>query len=403
MANIVIIGAGASGLMAAISASENKENHVTLLERQGRVGRKILSTGNGRCNLTNTSCTVQNYYGDDAGFAMAALTQFPPQKTIEFFRSIGLLTVEEYGGRVFPKSFFAGSVLDVLRNACEKNEVSIVTDCAVTAVSKRPDGSFEVASGTEKRSADKVIISCGGAAGNKLGGVKDGYDILKSLGHSCTKLYPALTQIRTAPEYPKALKGIRANAALKLKSAGRTIFENSGEVLFTETGVSGTAVFEASRFASTPPFADEIVLDFLPDMSESEVQDYLVSQKQIFAHNEKNRVLTGAVHPRLGMMICKMAQVGSAGMCENLSRSEIAILIDTAKAFTLKITGVSGFEAAQVTAGGIATSQFNPQTLESKITKNLYACGEVLDIDGDCGGYNLQWAWASGALAGRTL
>jgi len=403
MAGIVIIGAGASGLMAAIAASEDKDNNVTVFERQGRVGRKILSTGNGRCNLTNTICNSKNYHGEDASFAMGALAAFPPQRTIEFFKSIGLLTTEEYGGRVFPKSGFAGSVLDVLRNICEKNEAEIITDCAVTGSLKRPDGTFEILLGAEKRYADKVIVACGGIAGTKLGGVKDGYDILKSLGHSCTKLYPALTQIRTTPDYPRALKGIKANAALKLKNSGRTIFENDGEVLFTETGVSGTAVFEASRFASSPPFADEIVLDFLPDMTESDVQDYLVSQKRIFAHLGKDRSLTGALHPRLGMMICKMAQVGPADMCENLSRSEIDRLIDAAKAFTLKITGVSGFEAAQVTAGGISTSEFNPQTLESTVTKNLYACGEVLDVDGDCGGYNLQWAWASGALAGRTL
>lgn len=403
MADIVIIGAGASGLMAAISACENGSNTVTVLERQSRVGRKILSTGNGRCNLTNTNCKAENYHGQDAGFAMGAIEAFPPTKVIEFFRSIGLLTTQEYGGRVFPKSGFAGSVLDVLRNCCQRNEVTIKTDFTVTALTKAANGGFNISSDCETLRADKVIVACGGVAGSKLGGVRDGYEILKSLGHECTKLYPALTQIRTASDYPKALKGVRANAALMLKNSGSTIFENCGEVLFTDTGVSGTAVFEASRFASAPPFADEIVLDFLPDMSESDVQAYLVSQKRNFAHIEKNRALTGAVHPRLGMMICKIAQVGSADMCENLSRSEIGRLIDTVKGFKLKITGVSGFESAQVTAGGISTHKFCPETLESQIIKNLYACGEVLDIDGDCGGYNLQWAWASGALAGRTL
>lgn len=399
MPEIVIIGAGASGMAAAITAAEDTGNRVTLIERQARVGRKLLSTGNGRCNLTNISATLSNYHGGDPDFASAALGLFPPADNMAFFQRLGLLCVPEYGGRVFPMSNQAASVLDVLRYAVDVRGVKVITGSAVTGAGKS-GGGFYIDSDSDRLRSDKLIIACGGLAGGKLGGVKDGYELLKSFGHECTKLYPALTQIRTAGEYPRALKGVKAVAGLKLVRKGNTVAENCGEVLFTETGVSGTAVFEVSRFASAVPGAEELILDFFPHMNDGEVQDYVNQQAKSMSAHPAIRVLTGSVHNRLGQMLCKAAGISGEMLCADLGVFNILRLVDTVKGFGLQITGVSGFDSAQVTAGGIKTDGFFSDTMQSRLVPGLYACGEVLDIDGDCGGYNLQWAWSSGRLAG---
>ena len=401
MTEVLIIGGGASGMMAALSASESKENKVTIIERQPRLGRKLAATGNGRCNLSNLSGTAQSYHGQDPAFAQLALAAFSPEATLDFFASLGLLTVTEYGGRVFPMSGRATSVLDALRFAMEARGVKILTDCAAVAASKNGNG-LKITHAGGAIFADKLIVACGSLASEKLGGVRDGYDLLKSFGHSCTKLYPALTQLKTAPEYPRALKGIKAVAHVTIKKSGKTITENQGEVLFTDTGVSGTAIFEVSRFVSAQG-GSEVVLDFFPSHSDAQLLEYLKMQRQNMVQHPANRVLTGSVHSKLGQMLCKAAGIGAQVPCEELSPDEISRLCKICKAFSLEITGVSGFEAAQVAAGGIKTSEFNPKTMQSRLVKNLYACGETLDIDGDCGGYNLQWAWSSGHLAGRIL
>ena len=227
MKELVIIGGGASGMAAAIRASEHRDVHVTLIERQARVGKKLSATGNGRCNLTNLNADVSHYHGADPGFAQCALSAYPPERVLEFFSGLGLRTVTEYGGRVYPMSDHAG----------------------VTEI-RRENAGFRLKTQGVELPADCLILACGGCAGSKLGGVMDGYTLATSLGHSRTALYPALTQLRTAPEYPRALKGIRVDARLRLKQGERILAETAGDVLFTDTGLSGTAVFEASRAAA---------------------------------------------------------------------------------------------------------------------------------------------------------
>ena len=372
METVIILGAGASGMVAALTAAETKNRRVLLLERQQRVGRKLLATGNGRCNLTNTGAAPENYHGEDAAFARSALTRFTSADTLAFFSSLGLLTEEEYGGRVYPLSNSANSVLDVLRFALEGAGVEVHTACRVTAVRRERDG-FAVQCESERFFADALIVACGGAAGGKLGGVKDGYEILKSLGHSRTKLYPALAPLVTAPEYPRALKGVRADAAVTLRRGG-VIARSAGEVQFTDTGVSGPAVFDVSRAASVCGGGAEIVFDFFRGRETAEL---------------------------LGRMCVKYAGIGGAAPLASLSDRDLENVLFACRAFTLEVRGTAGFDAAQVTAGGASTAQFDPETLQSRLVPGLFACGEVLDVDGDCGGYNLQWAWASGALAGR--
>lgn len=398
--NIAIIGGGASGMAAAISAAENRENHIYLLERQSRVGRKLLSTGNGRCNLTNTLAAPQNYHGQEPAFAVPALKRFPPEKVLGFFSALGLLTAEEYGGRVYPLSGHAGSVLDTLRLALQKPNIELFTGAEVSAVTRR-GGGFRVRWAEGELEAGRVIVACGGCAGSKLGGVMDGYNILKSLGHSRTALYPALTQIRTEPEYPRALKGVKADGGIRILRGSTVLAQGGGDLLFTDTGVSGTAAFGLSRCAATAGEGLSLSIDFFRDYELSDLEKYLAERRAACPAIPANSILTGAAQSRLGQMLCRYAGVGGGMTARELGGGERKALAAAMKDFRLKITGVSGFESAQVTAGGVKTSEFDPNTLESRIVPGLFACGEVLDIDGDCGGYNLQWAWASGLLAGR--
>ena len=246
---VIILGGGASGLMAALSAARDARNTVTILERQSRVGRKLLATGNGRCNLTNLQLSPARYHGQNPAFAQAALTRFGVQDTLEFFRGLGLLTVAEDSGRVYPLSDQANSVLDVLRFAAEQAGVQTVCGFDAQSVRKKARGYQLTAADGTGFFADRLIIACGGCAGKALGGTMAGYDLLGQLGHSRTPLHPSLTQIRTDPAPIRGLKGVRADCHIRLRAGGRTVQEDAGEAQFTETGVSGPAAFTLSRQA----------------------------------------------------------------------------------------------------------------------------------------------------------
>ena len=397
--DVIIIGGGASGMMAALAAAENG-CRVTLLERQSRVGRKLLATGNGRCNLTNHNVSPARYHGGD-GFCAYALDAFDVGATLQFFASLGLLTVAEDSGRVYPMSNMAGSVLDVLRYALDRPGIEVVTGQAVSSVKKTSDG-FTVRTETDTFSAEKLILAAGGCAGSKVGGVMDGYQLAKSLGHHRTQLYPSLVQLKTDPTYPRALKGIKAECGIAIRRGNASVAENRGEVLFTEYGVSGPAIFDISRSVATGGEGLTVTLDLLPDWEQQEVLDWLRQRRDNAGSREAGTLLTGALHSRLGQMICKAAGFTNQSAA-NLSDGDLRRIAARAKDFALPITGVCGFDQAQVTAGGLRCDEFDPRTMESRLVPGFYACGEVLDIDGDCGGYNLQWAWSSGRAAGLSI
>lgn len=402
MAKVIIIGAGASGMAAAIAAAEREENSVVLIERQARVGRKLLSTGNGRCNLTNIDAAVCNYHGEHPQFVRHALTKWPPERVLDKFSQWGLMSVTEYGGRVYPMSNQASSVLDVLRFALEKDNIQVITGTSVEKIQRCGKG-FAVSWDEGCMECDRVIVACGGCAGSKLGGVMDGYNILKALGHSRTALHPALTQVRTRPEIPRSMKGIRLPAEIKVMKGKRVLDKRSGELLFTDTGVSGTAVFELSRTVSTGGEGLELEIDFFDGMERAALRAWLEGRRAARPDAPAKEIFTGALHSRVGLAICKYALVEPDCPCGRLGKEKLDALCSAAGSLRLSVTGVSGFESAQVTAGGVRTDEFDPETLESRIVPGLYACGEVLDVDGDCGGFNLQWAWASGLTAGGAI
>ena len=401
METVIILGAGASGMVAALTAAESKNRRVLLLERQQRVGRKLLATGNGRCNLTNTGASPARYHGAEADFVRPALAAFPPEATLEFFRELGLVTVTEPGGRVYPLSDSANSVVDVLRFALDAAGVELRSSCPARALRREKSGGFSVVTDAETLRADRLIVACGGAAGAKLGGVGDGYELLAMLGHKRTALYPSLAPILTEPEYPRALKGVRADCRLRLIGGGETLAETAGELQFTETGVSGPAAFDLSRAASVGGKGLTLTADFFREHPADAVPALLRARRSRFPALNASEALTGMLHNRLGRMLVKYAGLDANAPLSSLSDGDLRRLAQSCRDFRLAVRGVAGFDAAQVTAGGVRTSGFNPETLESWFVPGLFACGEVLDVDGDCGGFNLQWAWASGRLAGR--
>ena len=394
---IGIIGAGAAGMAAALAASEHPDVQVLLLERQARVGRKLAATGNGRCNLSNIHAGEGGYHGDDPHFSEYAIGQFGPEQTLEWFRSLGLYTVTEATGKVYPYSDQANSVVDVLRFALVRPNIELVTDFEVLRLRRTDDG-FLLEGKDRNVECDRLIVACGGLAGTKLGGTMAGYKLLRSVGHKCTKLRPALVQVKTGWSGVSALKGVRANCHAVISHNGRLHRQSEGEIQFTEFGLSGPVIYEISRDACQGSGDWECTLDFLPGMTQEELKQELSRRRATKLNGED--LLTGILHNRLGRVIVQNAGIRAKTPVSELSGRELEEVAGLVKAFTVDLTEPLGMDAAQVTAGGIVTEEFDPTTMESRIVPGLYACGEVLDVDGDCGGYNLQWAWSSGRLAG---
>ena len=394
---IGIIGGGASGMAAALAAAENESVRVVLLERQARVGRKLQATGNGRCNLTNLHAVEGGYHGDEASFADYAIGRFGPEATLHWFRCLGLFTVAEDNGRVYPYSDQANSVLDVLRFALEKPNIEIKLGFEVEKVKKTVNG-FRVESKEETLECDKLIVACGGLAGTKLGGTMSGYKLLRSFGHKCTKLRPTLVQLKSGWNGISALKGVRANCHAAIYHNGQLHRESTGEIQFTEYGISGPVIFEISRDACQGSGEWLCRLNFLPEIPDAVLKEELLRRRNTSL--PVSELLTGILHNRLGRVITQTVGISGYVPVQQLEKPEMEAVCQAVKNFDISLTEPMGMDCAQVTAGGIVTKEFEATTMESRLVPGLYACGEVLDIDGDCGGYNLQWAWSSGHLAG---
>ena len=395
---IGIIGGGAAGMAAALAASEYESAQIVLMERQARLGKKLSATGNGRCNLSNLHANEGGYHGDEPGFHEYALSQYPPAETLEWFSGLGLYTVTEPSGKVYPYSDQANSVVDVLRFSLNCFNTQVLTDFEVLKVKKTGDV-FCVTSKDQTLEFDKLIIACGGLAGTKLGGTMAGYKLLRSFGHKCTKLRPTLVQVKTSWPGVSALKGVRANCHAAIYHDGQLHRESVGEIQFTEFGLSGPVIFEISRDACQGSGEWECRLDFLPDLPAQKLMRPLMMKRNSNLNAED--LFTGILHNRLGRVIVKEAGIRANLPISELHERQIEDAISLAKDFRVTLTEPLGMDAAQVTAGGIVTNEFDPTTMESRLVPGLYACGEVLDVDGDCGGYNLQWAWSSGRLAGK--
>lgn len=404
--SVYIIGAGPSGMMAAISAAKSGAV-VTLLEHNDRVGKKILSTGNGRCNFSNKIQKPEYYRSDNPAFPWKVMEQYSVTETVAFFESIGIMVKEKNGG-LYPFSEQASAVLDLLRMEVERLQVQVVTGIHVKEIVPQKKGlrihALLENKKEQKYLADSVIIATGSKAASKLGSDGSGYDLVKKLGHHMIPVVPALVQLRCREAYFKSLAGIRLNGKVSLYADDQCMGEDTGEIQLTDYGISGIPVFQISRFAARALYEKKQVsaqLDFLPEWTENKLYDYLLNRKKERPNKEMEQFFTGIFNKKLVPILLKNAGVSLRKNAGELTAKELLALTTQIKRWRVEIIGTNPYEQAQICAGGIDTTEVREDTMESKLVKGLYFAGEIMDVDGICGGYNLQWAWTSGYLAGK--
>lgn len=401
--DVIVVGGGAAGLMAAIHAARHG-NTTAVIEHKERLGKKILATGNGKCNYTNLYQEMECYRGGNPKLAMDIVSQFDYHKTIAFFQSIGIYP-KVRNGYVYPYSEQAASVSDVLIMECEQLKVKSFLSENVTQV-RKVKGEFLITTNTTQYQTRNVILATGGCASPKQGSDGSGYLIAKALGHHIITPFPALVQLKTKEKYGKLISGVRCEAKGRLLSENQEIVSESGEYLFTDYGISGIPILQMSRYAVELVEKRKeviLILDFFPGLSNQELFAML---KERIKHNPYKTIeksMVGLLNHKLIYLILREGKFYLEQTCTLIKEKEIHYLVKMLKKFTLTINGSNGFDQAQVSAGGVDLSEVNPNTLESKLVKGLFFAGEILDVDGTCGGYNLQWAWSSGYLAGISV
>ncbi|MGE5653239.1 MAG: NAD(P)/FAD-dependent oxidoreductase [Bacillota bacterium] len=400
--SVLIIGGGAAGLTAAIAACRAGAA-VTILEKSQRVGRKILATGNGRCNLTNIDLDISHFHGSNPRFAHGALHRFDYDATLEFFHGLGILARVE-DGRVYPLSNQASSVLDVLRYEIEMLGITTEVEATVKELSLTKGGFAAVTDDGRVFTAERVIVATGGMAAPAFGCTGDGYGFAGSFGHTVVQPHPALVQLHLDARFLRQIEGVRCEGRAAVVVDGTIVAEDEGELLFTSYGISGIPVLQISRAAAhCLQDGKEVMLhlDLLPQVGESELRLLLAERLRSQAHKGIAFNLVGMLNHKLAQVLVQEAGIPDiarpAGKITDVQREQLGSLL---KDWRLRVTGTNPWSAAQTTAGGVDVSQVNPKTMESRLVPGLYFAGEVLDIDGDCGGYNLQWAWSSGYTAG---
>ena len=395
----VIIGGGASGLMCAISAklNDNKLN-IAIIEKNDRVGKKLLSTGNGRCNLTNKNVAKDKYTGSFSQIA-DVLERYDTPALLDFFNNLGLLTYCDNEGRYYPVSKQASSVLDVLRFNCERLGVEIICGQTIRSLSKSGKG-FAVKTGDGVIKCEKLVICSGSKAAPKLGGSASALDYLKNFGHKIVPFSPALCPIKVDSAVLKSLKGLRSAGKASLYRNSELIKEELGEIQFAENALSGICVFNLSLYAKEN---DIMKLDLVNNISFGELYAHLKNNKERFGFLTADCIFTGIMQKRLAQAVLKQSGTGFNKNISELTDNELKTLTKTAKNMEFKVTGKAGFEQAQCALGGVKGSEIDSKAMMSKKVNNLYVCGEAVDICGECGGYNLHFAFASGIIAGESL
>ncbi len=396
--DIAVIGGGAGGLFfTAQAANMHKNLKIAVIEKNQRVGKKLLSTGNGRCNLTNLYVNEENFHGSFKPYAGKILTRCSAQKLLELFGNMGLITRADDFGRVYPKSNQASSVLDVLRYNAEKDNVTFFCENKVLKVIKEKN-IFKITTDKETFTSDKVLFATGGAAAPKVGGDKSGYELLKVLGHSVVNPSPALCPVNVKSEYLKSLKGIRVQGTISLMSDNKTIASEDGEIQFTENALSGICVFNLSQYIEKDK--NYILrIKLMPESDFNQTTDILSNNQKVFANLDSENIMTGIFHKRIAQSLMKSAKISFDKKVEDITEREIKTLAKLINSFDFTVSGLTDFNNAQVTKGGVKGDEINPDTMESKKVKGLYIIGEALDCNGDCGGYNLHFAFATGYIA----
>ena len=401
MNSVGVIGAGASGMIAALEAAGNGAK-VTILERKDKVGKKILATGNGRCNFTNSYLNADCYYTDNTDFINDVFRRFDNNDLVRYFCSLGLITKDK-NGYYYPQCEQASSVVDVFYSALKEKQVEIVTGCEVVSVKKEGNLFIVESNDKQKYTFDVLIFSCGGKSGLPKNEIANGYDMLKSLGHSVSKLFPCLTQIKCMGINFKAVSGVRSDCELKIISDNKELMSQCGEVLFTDYGISGIVSFQISHLVNELLNKHKkayVILDLLPGMSEEELKNFTVSKLLLHPELSLDDFFTGFVNKKVAYALLKSEGLNVNNPISSFSNDDLVKMSLLFKRIELECTGTNDFENSQVTGGGIGLNEITSD-FESKIETGLYITGELLDVDGICGGYNLQWAFSSGYIAGN--
>lgn len=412
--DIAVIGGGASGMTSAIAVKKRQHTHfssdisVGIFEKNTKFGKKLLLTGNGRCNLTNKNIELSNYHGTNVQFVMDALKKMPNEAVRDFFEDIGLQTFYDNDGKCYPVSLSSSSVLDCLRFSIEDLDIDQHFSTLITGIKKTEDLFTLYTSDDRKYYARTVIIACGGSCSPFTGSDGNGYNLLKTLGHSIVNPIPGIVQLKTDIGIVKPLSGIKINSRASLFVDGIEVRSEYGETLFTDYGLSGPPILQLSGLVSRALYQGitdrkknvVVSIDLMPEHDEKEILDLLRKRCVKFSKRRLDQLLVGLFHNRIATVVIKEAtQKPMASLISELSEAEVNRLTKLIKYLHLKVTGTMTLQNAQVTLGGVKTSELNPISMESKLCKGLYVCGEIIDIDGDCGGYNLQWAWSSGFAA----
>ncbi|QQY79461.1 NAD(P)/FAD-dependent oxidoreductase [Keratinibaculum paraultunense] len=402
MPKVLVVGGGAAGMMAAISAKVNGAE-VVVLERNSRVGKKILATGNGRCNYTNINLSIDNYHGKNPKFAYSCLSKFGVAETIDFFERLGIAPTVEEDGRVFPLSFQSSSVLDVLRFELEDLDIQVLTNSFVKDINKKGN-KFELLLEDEKRIyGDKVILATGGKAAPHTGSDGSGYDLAKSMGHSIVEIFPGLVQLKLEGDIFKQVDGVKFVGTAGLYEGNQLIKEDRGDILFTNYGISGPPILQLSRTALEYLNKNKDIrlkVSIIDTKTKDELFNYLLYRFGFMPRKTIEKGLIGLINKRLILPILKAINIDKDKKIAYLTNDEVMKLAEILTNWRFKISGSKSFKDAQVTAGGVNTDEIDSSTMESKLVDGLFFAGEIVDIDGDCGGFNLQWAWSSGYVAG---
>jgi len=404
MKTVAIIGGGASGLMAGFFAARAGAD-VTLYEHNNSVGKKILASGNGRCNIINTTASYEDYAGTDPSFVTYALKQLNFHYFEKLCHSIGLILDVKEDGRCYPLSNEAKSVLIALKSAVSDTGVRIITDASVRSLSKK-GAQFLVETSFEKKHFDKVLIATGSEAAPQLGASAEGYRFAKSFGHEIIPTYPSLVQLHLDSKNHPKMAGVKTTAEVTLIIDGKSKEKIQGDILFAAYGISGLAILDISQKASYALLNKQrvsITLNLLPRYDRQSLINVI---EKLFASVPKHDVhtaLCGLIPAKIATYLLDDADIALSTPVSTLNPKELKKLAHLIGEWKFEVNGTHGFKHAEVSGGGVRTAQINNKTMESKLVEGLYFAGEVLDIVGRRGGYNFNFAWASGMIAGKEM
>ena len=399
--HVIIVGGGASGLVAAITAAKEGAK-VSIIEQKDRLGKKILSTGNGRCNLTNEYMDLSCFRSDDMKLVSDVLDQFGCEDTMNFFRSLGVV-LKERQGYVYPISDQAATIVDVLVMEVERLGVNIVLEESVKQISCTKKG-YLIQTNKSAYVGDSLILATGSKAAPVLGSDGSGYALAKKMGHHLSPVVPALVQLKGKGTIFKQVSGVRTNAKVTALVDGISCRSDTGELQLTNYGISGIPVFQISRYISKALYAKQkatVEVDFFPHLTDEEYEMFLQERLKKQGHKTAENFFVGMFHQKLIAMFLKISRIQAHELASNITKEQLSLFQKVSKHFMVDIEGTNDFDQAQICAGGVLTTEIHSKTMESVFVKDLYLTGELLDVDGICGGYNLQWAWATGYIAGK--